>query len=93
MKKLMKINPASFICGAVLSGLAIFTIAADSRRPTNWEYKAEYEQVKGYQCTTTLNEAATNGWELVTSQIIPKSRGEALSLDDVVVYVVLRHKK
>lgn len=79
--------------GAVLGGVAIFTVAADNHPPTVWEYNATYEQIPAYLYTKTLNKTTTNGWELVSSQIIPKSPGAALSTDDVVLYMVLRHPK
>jgi hypothetical protein len=93
MKNLINVDPKSLIIGALLGGLAIFTIAADSRRSTAWEYNTVYQQIPAYLYTKTINETATNGWELVGSQIIPKAAVAALSTDDVVVYMVLRHPK
>ena len=94
MKNLIKINPTSFILGAVLGGLAIFTIAADSQRPTVWDYKVTYDSLK--YCTSgdyqqVLNKVATNGWEVVSGQLIPAS--DPTDLTGAHVYVVLRHPK
>ena len=93
MKKLIHVDPKSLVFGAILGGFAIFTIAADSRPSTTWEFNAVQQQIPAYLYKKTLNETATNGWELVGSQIIPKSPGAALSTDEVIVYMVLRHPK
>jgi hypothetical protein len=75
MKNLIKINPTSFILGAVLGGLAIFTIAADSQHPTVWNYRV-IEQGILFPSDKDDTEAlarytsATNGWEFVSAQIL-----------------------
>ena len=94
MKNLIKINPVSFILGAILGGLAIFTIAADSQRSSVWDYKVAYDSLQynsyGYY-EQVLNKVATNGWEVVSAQLIPPSDPAALT--GAHVYVVLRHSK
>ena len=94
MKNLIKINPTSFILGAVLGGLAIFTIAADSQHPTAWSYKVAYDSLEYYSpgCyEQVLTKVATNGWEVVSGQLIPPSDPTALT--GAHVYVILRHPK
>ena len=88
----MKKQISGFILGALFGGVVIFTIAADSSHPTVWEYKAVNEKVPSYLYTKTLNDATTNGWELVSSQIILKEP-ETPSLSDSVVFMVLKHPK
>ena len=68
----------SFILGAVVGGLAIFTIAADSHHPTTLEYRAVGEDVAFKSASwynlalTKLAKTSTNGWEFVSVQIVPK---------------------
>lgn len=102
MKNLIKINPTSFILGAVLGGLTIFTTAAESPNPTVWSYKVEYDALifdsPGHY-SQFLNKVATNGWEIVSTQFVPptgvKDTSGAPFGDEskAHVYVVLRHPK
>ena len=77
MKNLIKINPTSFILGAILGGVAIFTIAADSKRPTAWDYRVVEQDVGCVAVAhytpalANLAKSATNGWEFVSVQIVP----------------------
>ena len=76
MKTFLKIHPASFILGAVFAGVAVFAIGADSHHPTVWKYRV-VEQDMRYTTYAEATEAigraqaATNGWEFVSAQIIP----------------------
>ena len=91
MKNLIKINPTSFILGAILGGVAIFTIAADSQRPTAWDYKVVYDGLKynNYAVyTDLLNQTATNGWEVVSAQLIPRP-----DFPGPEAWIVLKHPK
>ncbi len=92
MKNLIKVNPKSFILGAVLGALVIFTIAAESQRSTVWNYRVVEQKVPAYLYEKTITDTATNGWELVSSQIVLKER-ENPSLSDSVVYMVLKQPK
>jgi hypothetical protein len=92
MKNLIKITPMSFILGAVFGGLVIFTIAAQSQRPNVWNYRVVEQKVPAYLYEKTVNDAATNGWELVSSQIILK-QPENASLSDSVVYLLLKQPR
>ena len=72
-------NSTSFILGAVAGGLTIFTIAADSHRPTtDWRYRV-VEQSAKYSTfgdfTEAIAKSATNGWEFVSAQFIPNPPG------------------
>jgi hypothetical protein len=75
MKNLIKINSTSFILGAVLGGLAIFTIAAESQHPTVWDYRV-IEQGIMFPSDKDDTEAlarytkTTNGWEFVSVQML-----------------------
>jgi hypothetical protein len=94
MKKLIKINPASFILGAVLGGLGIFTIAADSQHPITWEYKVVGDDLQynvPWAYSAYINQTATNGWEVVSSQLFPPADPNALK--GARAFVVLRHPK
>jgi hypothetical protein len=91
----MKKQISGFILGALFGGAAIFTIAADSHNPTAWDYKAVIEQLPYNQhdyYSQALNQAATNGWEIVSTQIVPKS-SEIVSTENVGLYIILRHPK
>ena len=90
MNNLIKVNPKSFILGTVFGGLAILTIAA--KRPAVWSYKVVEEKMPAYLYEKTVNNAATNGWELVSSQIVLKEPGNP-NLSDSVVYMVLKQPK
>ncbi len=92
MKSLIKVNPKSFIFGALFGGLVILTVAAESQRPTIWNYKVVVQKVPSYLYEKTVNDAATNGWELVSSQIVLREP-ETPSLSDSVVYMVLKQPK
>ncbi len=92
MNNLIKVNPKSFILGAVFGGLAILMIAAESKRPVVWNYRVVQEKVPAYLYEKTVNDAATNGWELVSSQIILKETGTP-SLSDGIIYMVLKQPK
>ena len=94
MKNLIKINPTSFILGAVAGGLALFTIAADSQRPSNWEYKVvagdlQYNTPWAY--SAFINQAASNGWDVVGSQLFRPA--DPSDLNGAHAFVVLRHPK
>jgi hypothetical protein len=76
MKNLIKINPTSFILGAVFGGVAIFTVAADSHHPTDWRYRVVEQDCRYFtygDYTEAIAKSATNDWEFVSAQIIPKS--------------------
>ena len=91
----MKKQITGFILGVLFGGVAIFTIAADSHRPAPWDYKAVIEQLPYNQhdfYSDALNQAATNGWEIVSSQVVPKSP-DIVSTESVGLYIVLRHPK
>jgi hypothetical protein len=75
MKNLIKINPASFILGAVFGGVAIFTMAASGQHTAGWRYRvveqdAKYSESGSY--TEAIAKSATNGWEFVSAQFMPK---------------------
>ena len=93
MKNPIKINPLSFILGAAIGGLAVFTIAAGAQRPAAWDYKVVSDRLK-YNVpdfySELVNQNATNGWEPVSSQLIP-NRPDANTLDGALVYIVLKH--
>lgn len=96
----MKKQISSFIIGALFGGILIFTMAADSRHPAAWDYKVVYEALKYNQYQSysdALNEAATNGWEVVSSQVFPNSfpnsPGEIAGTERVGLCIVLRHPK
>jgi hypothetical protein len=79
---------------AVLGGLVIFTIAADSQHSITWEYKVvdgdlQYNVPWAY--STLINQTATNGWEVVSSQLFPPADPNALN--GAHAYVVLRRSK
>jgi hypothetical protein len=89
------INPLSFILGAAIGGLAVFTIAAEKQRPATWDYKVVRDDLK-YNVpdfySELVNQNATNGWEVVSSQLFP-NRPEGNALDGARVYIVLKHSK
>jgi hypothetical protein len=92
----MKKQINGFILGMLLGGAIIFTIAADNRHPATWDYKVMDEELKYNQhdyYSEALNQAATNGWEIVSSQIVPKSSDVMSSTESVRLYIVLRHPK
>ena len=93
MKNLIKLNPASFILGAILGGVAIFTVAADKAQTTEWSYRAAYDGLEydspGYY-EQYLNKVATNGWEVVSGQLFHPTDGTLVGAH---VYVILRHSK
>jgi len=94
MKNLIKINPTGFILGAVLGGVAIFTIAADNQHPIIWEYKVVADDLQynvPWAYSALINQTATNGWEVVSSQLFPPADPNALK--GARAYVVLRHAK
>jgi hypothetical protein len=94
MKTLIKISPASFILGAVFGGLAIFTMGADTHRPTDWNYRVVEEDIKYFQkdyCADVINKAATNSWEFVSAQIIPNPPGDIF--DGAKVIIIQRQAK
>jgi hypothetical protein len=67
-------NLTSFVLGAVVGGIAIFTIAADSHHSIDWRYRvveqdAKYATFGDY--TEAIAKSATNGWEFVSAQFIP----------------------
>src|ERR1017187_3964548 len=75
MKNLIKINPTSFILGAILGGLAIFTIAADNQHSTVWTYRVLerpglFPSDADYTGNLTRYATSTNGWEFVSAQIL-----------------------
>lgn len=77
MKNLIKINPASFIFGAILGGITVFTIAADSQHPAVWNYRV-VEKTTSFKppfldYAGALNQAVAEnrGWDIVGSQFMP----------------------
>ncbi len=71
-------NLTSFVLGAIVGGIAIFTIAAESHHPTAWSYRvveqdAKYATFGDY--TEAIAKSATNGWEFVSAQFIPNPPG------------------
>ena len=91
IKSVNQINSSSFLLGAVLGGLAIFTIAADSQHPPHWQYQAvqgdlQYNVPWAY--SALLNQTATNGWELVSAQLFPPA--DPNDLKGAHAYMVLR---
>ena len=97
MKNLIKINPTSFILGAVLGGLAVFTIAADSQHPPVWNYmvveKTTSMKPPFLDYAGALNQAAVEnkGWDIVGSQFIPDDTRDAFKNDTI--KIVLRQAK
>lgn len=78
MKNFIKINPTSFILGAVFGGFAIFTVAADGQHHMDYRYRVVEQGAKYFTSTCGTEEiakAATNGWEFVSAQIIPNPPG------------------
>jgi hypothetical protein len=94
MKNFIKINSTSFILGAVLGGLAIFTVAADSHHANTWEYKVVADDLPynvPWAYSALINQAATNGWEVVSSQLFPPT--DPSGLKGARAFVVLKHPK
>jgi hypothetical protein len=92
----MKKQIAGFILGMLLGGVIIFTVASDDQHPRTWDYKVVITDLKYnvYTCyTDALKQAATNGWEVVSSQVVPNS-SEIVSTENstasVGLYIVLR---
>src|SRR5262249_40207758 len=81
-ENLIKINPTSFILGAVLGGLVIFTTAADSPNPTAWSYHVEYDALilnSPAHYSQYLNKVATNvgpANKLIAAAHFPRRRPE-----------------
>ena len=76
MKTFLKIHPASFILGAVIAGVAVFAMGADSHHPTAWTYRVVEQDMKYTtyaEATQAIGraQAATDNWEFVSAQIIP----------------------
>lgn len=97
MKNLIKINPASFILGAIVGGITIFTIAADSQHPAVWNYKV-VEKTTSYKppfldYAGALNQAVVenNGWDIVGSQFIPDNTRDAFK--ENIIKIVLRQPR
>ena len=91
----MKKQITAFILGSVIGSLAIFAIGADSKHPEAWDYKViigdlKYDQQDYY--TDALKQVATNGWEIVSTQAVPKTPG-IISTEGAGLYIVLRHAK
>jgi len=94
MKNLIKINPTSFILGAVFGGLAIFTVAAGNQHPTDYRYRVVEQDAKYFTSTCGTEEiakAATNGWEFVSAQIIPNPPGGVM--DGARVMIIQKQPK
>lgn len=94
MKNLIKINPTSFILGAVFGGLVIFTVAADNHHHTDWRYRVVEQDAKYFthDCgTEEIARAATNGWEFVSAQIIPNPPGGVM--DGARVMIIQKQPK
>ena len=87
-------NSTSFTLGAIVGGLAIFTIAAASQHQTEWRYRVVEEDAKYFtkDCgTEEIARAATNGWEFVSAQIIPNPPGGVM--DGARVMVIQKQPK
>ena len=87
-------NSTSFILGALVGGFAIFTIAADSSHQTEWRYRVVEEDAKYFthNCgTEEIAQAATNGWEFVSAQIIPNPPGGVM--DGARVMIIQKQPK
>lgn len=99
MKKQIKINPASFILGALIGGFAIFTIAADSQHSAAWEYRVVEEDVvcvapAHYNLALAkLASTETNGWESVSAQIVPNPSAPSPCIPGQVFMVQRRAKQ
>jgi hypothetical protein len=98
MKNFIKINPTSFILGAVLGGLIIFTIGADSQHTPAWNYIAIEKKLSVkppfLDYTGALNQTAAEnkGSEIVSSQFFPGDDTLGIDRQDT-VKIVLRIKK
>ena len=60
-----------------------------------WDYKVVDRELavnNGGYYALALKQAATDGWQVVSSQIIPKSSDE-IDQQSVRLYIVLRHAK
>ena len=91
----MKKHITGFILGTLFGGVVIFTIGADSQRPVAWDYKVVIETLKYDQqdyYSDVLKKVATNGWEIVSTQVVPKT-SEIVSTESAGLYIVLRHQK
>jgi hypothetical protein len=90
----MKKQIVGFILGTLFGGVIIFTIGADSQHPTAWDYKVVYDSMQytapGF-CEDVIKKVATNGWEVVSAQVIPPT--DPTALVGAHVYVVLKHPK
>lgn len=79
MKKFLRIHATSFALGVIFGGVAIFTIAADNNHQSPaWRYRVVEQDAKYFtsNCgTAEIAQAATNGWEFVSAQIIPNPPG------------------
>ncbi len=66
-------NKKTFFGGAVCGALITLTIAAASSRPAAWEYSVQLRDL-GYNTsndtyyTKALNEAASDGWEVLCTR-------------------------
>jgi hypothetical protein len=91
----MKKQIVGFVLGTLFGGVVIFTIGADSQRPVTWDYRVVIEDLKYDQpdyYTAALKQVATNGWEIVSTQVVPKT-SEFVSTESAGLYIVLRHQK
>ena len=87
-------NLTSFVLGAVVGGIAIFTIASDSHHSTDWRYRVVEQDAKYFTSTCGTEEiakAATNGWEFVSAQIIPNPPGGVM--DGARVMIIQKQPK
>jgi hypothetical protein len=91
----MKKHITGFILGTLFGGIVIFTIGASSQQPQPWNYRVVSTELKYNQqdyYADALKQVATNGWEVVSTQVVPKSP-EIVSTESAGLYIVLRHSK